>query len=177
MSKYDGLGSFLREQRASAVPMSFADVERVIGQKLPRSARFPAWWSNHPSNNVMTKIWLAAGFKTAHVNVEAKTLVFRRAAHPSVPPVYPASEAMESIFPNSFGTAEAPRLYSASMESGPRSPQTVEGSRSPEKGFPPFYGSMKGLITILPGVDLTEPADPGWGDLQEKTFGMRGKKR
>ena len=30
-----------------------------------------------------------------------------------------------------------------------------------KRGLPPFYGSMKGLITIAPGVDLTEPAaDP-----------------
>ena len=29
----------------------------------------------------------------------------------------------------------------------------------------PLFGAMKGYITFVPGVDLTEPADPEWGDL------------
>jgi hypothetical protein len=28
----------------------------------------------------------------------------------------------------------------------------------------PLYGALKGYITFLPGVDLTEPADPEWGE-------------
>jgi len=28
----------------------------------------------------------------------------------------------------------------------------------------PLYGAMKGYITFVPGVDLTEPADPEWGE-------------
>jgi hypothetical protein len=24
---------------------------------------------------------------------------------------------------------------------------------------------MKGMITVAPGTDLTEPADPDWGDI------------
>jgi len=28
----------------------------------------------------------------------------------------------------------------------------------------PAYGALKGLIHIPPGVDLTEPADPEWGE-------------
>jgi len=29
----------------------------------------------------------------------------------------------------------------------------------------PLFTWMKGTVTIAPGVDLTEPADPDWGDL------------
>ena len=79
MSKYEKLGTFLRAQHALELPMTFAEIESVIGYPLPRSARYAAWWSNHPSNNVMTRIWLAAGFKTEQVDVEKKKLVFRRA--------------------------------------------------------------------------------------------------
>ena len=32
------------------------------------------------------------------------------------------------------------------------------------EGYYPFYGALKGLIHIPPGVDLTEPADPEWGE-------------
>ena len=128
MGKYSNLGKFLREQKRSAVPMTFADVERVTGHRLPRSARYPAWWSNNPSNNVMTKIWLAAGFKTEQVDIQSKKLVFRKvegdAAAKNPPP-------------------------------------------SRNEGYYPFYGSLKGLIRIEPGVDITEPADPDWGKVYE----------
>jgi len=29
----------------------------------------------------------------------------------------------------------------------------------------PLFGWMKGTITIAPGVDLTQPADPAWGEV------------
>jgi hypothetical protein len=78
MSKYVNLGEYLRSQNNELVRMTFAEVERVIGHKLPRSARYPAWWTNNPSNNVMTKVWLEAGFKTEQVDIEGRKLVFRR---------------------------------------------------------------------------------------------------
>jgi len=132
MSKYINLGEFLRGQKTSAVRMTFVEVERVIGHKLPRSARYPAWWSNHPSNNVMTKVWLEAGFKTEQVDMAKERLVFRR-----VRPKSPGSQT-------------------------PAPPAASE----PYKVHP-AYGSMKGLIQIAPGVDLTEPADPEWGKVYD----------
>jgi hypothetical protein len=27
----------------------------------------------------------------------------------------------------------------------------------------PLFGALKGLMQVMPGTDLTEPADPGWG--------------
>src|SRR5215468_7761904 len=79
MGKYSRLGDFLKAQRAKEVPLSFAEIERIIGGKLPpNSPQYPAWWSNNPSNNVMTKVWLEAGFKTEQVDIEGRKLVFRR---------------------------------------------------------------------------------------------------
>lgn len=79
MSKYSGLGDYLRTQGSREVPMTFADVERVTGTKLPPKAQdYPAWWSNNPSNNVMTQIWLDAGFKSERVNIASRKLVFVR---------------------------------------------------------------------------------------------------
>jgi hypothetical protein len=79
MSKYSPLGDFLRRQRSQQVPLTFAEIERIVGVKLPPKAQhYPAWWSNSPTNNVMTKIWLDAGFKTEQVDVAARRLVFRR---------------------------------------------------------------------------------------------------
>lgn len=91
VGKYTRLGDFLRAQRGKEVPMTFAEIERVIGGKLPpNSPQYPAWWSNNPSNNVMTKVWLSAGFRTERVDVKARKIVFRRAenslAEASPPP-------------------------------------------------------------------------------------------
>jgi predicted RNase H-like HicB family nuclease len=40
-----------------------------------------------------------------------------------------------------------------------------------EKPFHPAYGMMKGLIRIMPGTDLTQPADPEWADRLDALYG------
>jgi len=60
-SKYHPLTLHLHAQAGDRVRMTFAEIERVIGGKLPPSAASRAWWSNNPSNNVMTKAWLETG--------------------------------------------------------------------------------------------------------------------
>jgi|SRR5882672_10965207 len=137
MSKYVNLGEFLRGQKTSAVRMSFAEVERIIGHKLPRSARYPAWWSNNPSNNVMTKIWLEAGFKTEQVDIEGRKLTFRRVDSQS------------------------------STDRKSDAQKTGEPDSAPLRDHP-AYGLLKGTVTIAPGVDLTEPADPDWGQVYDE---------
>jgi hypothetical protein len=80
-SKYQPLTAHLRAQRANRVPMSFTEIERVVGTKLPPSAgSHRAWWSNNPTNNVMTKAWLEAGFQSEQVDLDGRKLVFKRAA-------------------------------------------------------------------------------------------------
>jgi hypothetical protein len=79
VSKYDALGAFLKSQQEERVPMSFADVERVTGRKLPPSAaKHRPWWSNNPDNSVMTRVWLDAGFESEQVDMAGRKLVFRR---------------------------------------------------------------------------------------------------
>lgn len=79
MSKYDPLGAYLEAQPVTHVAMTFGEIEKVVGFSLPQVAHSArAWWSNNPSNNVMTKVWTAAGFKTEQVDMAARRLVFRR---------------------------------------------------------------------------------------------------
>jgi len=79
VGKYEPLGNYLREQRAQEVPLSFGQIERITGAKLPPKAQHHrAWWSNNPSNNVMTKVWIEAGFESTQVDMAARKLVFRR---------------------------------------------------------------------------------------------------
>ena len=84
MGKYEPLGQFLRQQRTREVPLTFREIEKITGVKLPPKAQHHrAWWSNNPDNNVMTKVWLAAGFESAQVDIEERKLVFRRVAKPA----------------------------------------------------------------------------------------------
>jgi hypothetical protein len=79
MGKYEPLTEFLQKQPNGEVRMSFAQIERVVGFKLPPVAqRHRAWWSNSPTNNVMTRAWLDAGFRSEQVDMTARKLVFRR---------------------------------------------------------------------------------------------------
>jgi hypothetical protein len=134
MSKYEPLGNFLRQQHSELVAMKFEDVERVVGCKLPqRSQNYPAWWSNNPTNNVMTKVWLDAGFRTEQVDIEGRRLVFRR--------IRPLKQV------------KAEPIASASSEMA-----------SPGKPRHPLFGALKGLLRVVPGTDLTKPADPTWGE-------------
>jgi len=81
VGKYEPLGPFLRKQRTAEVPMTFREIEKITGAKLPPKAQHQrAWWSNNPDNNVMTKVWLEAGFESAQVDMEGRKLVFRRVA-------------------------------------------------------------------------------------------------
>jgi hypothetical protein len=79
MGKYAPLGDFLRSQRTNEVALTFAEIERITGAELPPKAQhYPAWWSNNPTNNVMTKVWLDAGYRTEQVDIPRRRLVFRR---------------------------------------------------------------------------------------------------
>jgi len=79
MSKYESLGQFLKSQDGQLVPMTFADIERVIDAELPPSAhKYRPWWSNNADNSALTRVWLEAGFKSEQVDMAGQKLVFRR---------------------------------------------------------------------------------------------------
>ena len=79
MGKYEPLTEFLRNQAVNEVKMTFAQIQRVIDARLPPKAqRHRAWWSNNALNNVMTRAWIDAGFRSEQVDMKARKLVFRR---------------------------------------------------------------------------------------------------
>ena len=79
MSKYDPLTRHLASRNQARIQIGFDELERLLGFSLPPSARkHRAWWSNNPSNSVMTKAWLAAGYQSEQVDLEAERLTFAR---------------------------------------------------------------------------------------------------
>ena len=136
MSKYAGLEAHLRNAGADAVPMTFAEIERVIGAKLPASAfTHRAWWSNNPSNSVITHAWLAAGYKTANVDMAGRTLEFRKSAQYELAP-----EAGDRVLRDAAVAPAAAETASFSF----------------------VFGALKGTVTIKPGTDLTAPIEAEW---------------
>ena len=120
MSKYSPLADYLKRQGRERVPMTFAEIERITGTKLPPSAiKHRPWWSNNPKNSVLTKVWLDAGFASEQVDMAERKLVFRRIhITPPLPegaprsekkfhPLYGALKGMIRIMPKTDLTAPA----------------------------------------------------------------------
>src|SRR5271165_1399973 len=79
MATYDPLGQHLRKSAANRIPMTFREVELVIGRKLPASAfRHRPWWANEERGHSHAKAWLGAGYRTEQVDMAAAKLVFVR---------------------------------------------------------------------------------------------------
>lgn len=158
MSKYQPLTDHLRRSGEDAVPMTFEDVERVIGAKLPPSAARLPWWSNNPSNNMMTRAWLEAGYESFRVDMKNRALVFRR-----VTPRDQSGEHGDGRIGHADGGA-----FAADGTTTEKTAAERDGGRGPDgdgaaRGtgdtdwFAAFYGGLRGTVTIAPGTDLTAP--------------------
>lgn len=56
------------------------------------------------------------------------------------------------------------RLVFRRIASAPGAPlATAKSDTSPAQPIHPAYGALKGMVRIMPGTDLTAPADPDWG--------------
>lgn len=85
MSKYRPLYNYLRRKAGPEVEMSFADIERVIGVLLPKSASRPQWWANERSplrRDVQRHAWLDAGYD-AFASPKQERVTFRKKFMPA----------------------------------------------------------------------------------------------
>jgi hypothetical protein len=51
---------------------------------------------------------------------------------------------------------------------GPSRLDGKAGNPEPKPVSHPFRGFLEGTITVAPGVDLTQPADPDWGKVYDE---------
>lgn len=80
MAKYDPLRDYLRRQRATALEMSFVEIERKLGYMLPKSANLPQWWdgsTNDDRRQVQHQAWAEAGYE-AVLNPGGDCVTFTR---------------------------------------------------------------------------------------------------
>ena len=168
MSKYQPLTDHLRRSGENAVPMTFEDIERVIGAKLPPSAANRPWWSNNPTNNVMTRAWRAAGYESARVDMKNRALVFRRVTlrgmdgeHGGVRVGHAAEGALGAGGTKAETNAAGQPAAERDSGRGPDGDGAARGGGGPD-WFAAFHGGLRGTVTIAPGVDLTDPVAEEW---------------
>ena len=80
-SKYRNLHRHLGEHRGLVWNATFAEIETILGFKLPPAARRnKAWWGNQGNSNghVQSLAWTSAGWEAASVNLEIESLTFHR---------------------------------------------------------------------------------------------------
>lgn len=189
MSVYAGLAEALAAREGDVWKVGFAELERAIGRPLPSSAyKYPAWWSNNPSNNAMTKVWLRAGWRTEQVDVPGRTVVFRRAA--AAAGTAGGSGLADRPRAFEYAAARAPETKMATKEMMMQAAETRRGGRArggsaggpaaallKEKGADAFvqmeefmaalpddhaladlFGFLEGAIKFAPGFEPCAPA-------------------
>lgn len=79
MAKYDALADHLQTlDRDREHTLTFAEIERVLGFRLPASARtHNAWWANQKNGkHVQAKAWLAGRWRTKEADVKRGEVTF-----------------------------------------------------------------------------------------------------
>lgn len=75
--KYQKLQDYLFSLSEPAWKTTFEEIEKVIDEPLPESARnHQAWWANQGSGH--SQYWQRAGWKTAQVDLANERLTFLR---------------------------------------------------------------------------------------------------
>jgi len=83
-TKYSPLSRYLARRQRHIIysTLTFAEIERIIENKLPTSAlQHRHWWTNAGSQ-VQAQAWLKAGWIVHDVNLSDKSVIFRRVRIP-----------------------------------------------------------------------------------------------
>jgi DNA-binding transcriptional regulator YiaG len=76
--KYRLLFDYLDQRVGDEVALSFAEIEALLGQSLPPSARGRRdWWGNR-QRAPQASAWMDAGYHVADLNLESERVVFRK---------------------------------------------------------------------------------------------------
>ena len=78
-SKYQPLLDFLYRSEQNEIILSFAEIERLIKESLPNSAKSKrAWWSNRSKGALQASAWMEAGYRVENVDFDQQCITFRQ---------------------------------------------------------------------------------------------------
>ncbi|MCC5622187.1 DNA-binding transcriptional regulator [Nostoc sp. CHAB 5715] len=76
-SKYQPLLEFLRGSEQNEITLSFAEIETLIKDTLPNSAKSKrAWWSNRSKGALQASAWIEAGYRVEDVDFDKQQIKF-----------------------------------------------------------------------------------------------------
>lgn len=80
MSQYEALANHLSRRSGTSWKATFAEIETIIGKKLPQSAyRYPAWWANQSGKgHSQVRGWRSVGWRTSALNLADRSVRFER---------------------------------------------------------------------------------------------------
>ncbi len=78
-SKYQPLLEFLRGSNQNEVILTFAEIEALMNDSLPESAKDKrAWWSNRTKGALQASAWMEAGYRVEDVDLIEQRVTFRK---------------------------------------------------------------------------------------------------
>ena len=79
-SRYAPLAIWLQSQEQNKITLSFQNIETIIQDALPPSARrHRNWWANDSVSHSQSQQWLDAGWRVSNVNLAEEKVIFARA--------------------------------------------------------------------------------------------------
>ncbi|BAZ16125.1 XRE family transcriptional regulator [Calothrix sp. NIES-4071] len=76
-SKYQPLQEYLENSNAAETTLTFTEIEEIIGNTLPDSARTKKqWWGNRNKGALQADSWMKAGYVVKKINLDEKKVTF-----------------------------------------------------------------------------------------------------
>jgi DNA-binding transcriptional regulator YiaG len=77
--KYRPLFDYLSGNRLDEVDLTLSEIETLLGDTLPPSARTArGWWSNRGRGSLQSSAWMEAGYHVEDVDLEVGRITFRK---------------------------------------------------------------------------------------------------
>lgn len=78
-SKYQPLLDVLRQSDRAYVTLTFAEIEALLGEALPPSARSKrGWWSNRSKGALQATAWMTAGYLVEAIDIDGEQVTFTK---------------------------------------------------------------------------------------------------
>ncbi len=78
-SKYQPLLEYLRRSDRPQVVLTFAEIEAILGEPLPDSARSKrGWWSNRKRGGLQASAWLDADYTVQELDLATEQVTFNK---------------------------------------------------------------------------------------------------